>query len=100
MPVQPVPLVNGQHAHTHLLPLETTTVVELVALTPASMLACVPGSPEPRSPDVPCHGAGPSSKYVLAGEATSGIVPGATQKVWLEAAVAVWPLTEIEHHEA
>jgi hypothetical protein len=102
--VQPVPSVNGQHAQTHALPVVVTTVVELVACTPPSTSACVPGSPEPWSPEVSCHGSGPSSKVVLMGEATRSVVPGGTHTVvelvlpgLLLGTMAV-PFTESVHH--
>jgi hypothetical protein len=84
-----------------LLPPYTTTVVVLVALTPASTFACVPGSPDPVSPEVSCHGVGPSSKPVK-GLATRVTVPGATQMVdeVVEPGVVPvtgWPFAVREH---
>jgi hypothetical protein len=85
-----------------VLPLVVTTVVVLVAFTPASTFACVPGSPDPVSPEVRCHGVGPSSNVVLTGEATRLMVPEGTQMVeelvlpGLPAATD-WPLAERVH---
>jgi hypothetical protein len=71
---------------------ETLTVV---VSTP---LATVPGSPEPVSPDVRCHGAGPSSNVAFAGAAVNVTVPSATHTVCTPAVDGVPPATVTEHH--
>ncbi len=89
--------LNGQHANTHLLPDETTTLVVLVSLVPVP--AWTPGSPEPLSPEVRCHGAVPISKVLLAGLATRVTDPGGTQTVCEARVLKELPATEMEHQE-
>jgi len=95
-PAQPKPLtLKGQHAHTHLLPDETTTLVVLVSSIPVP--AWTPGSPEPLSHEVRCQGAEPISKVPLAGLATRVTDPGGTQTTCESRAVKEPPAIEIEH---
>jgi hypothetical protein len=87
--------VNGQHAQTHLLPLERTTLVVLVSLVPVP--AWTPGSPEPVSPEVWCQGAEPISKALLAGLATSVTEPGGRHTLAEAVALKEPPAIEIVH---
>lgn len=93
---QPLPFVNGQHTQTHLLPLVTSTVVLSVSVVPLPLV--VPGSPEPVSADVSCHGAGPISNWLVAGVAAESTVPLATQTVSEASMEGVPPATVTEHH--
>ena len=85
---------NGQQAQAQVLAPDAWTVAVLTADWPLPVT--VPGSPEPVSFAVSCHGAGPSSKPLSAVAATE-IGPAATQTVWLELLVAACPATETEH---
>jgi hypothetical protein len=96
----PAPVANGQQIQTHAVApasRSTETVVELVELGPASVN--VPGSPEPWSPAVPCHGAGPSLNVAEAADAERLTAPFATQTVWTALTDVEWPITDTEHHE-
>jgi hypothetical protein len=70
------------------------TVVALSAVCPVPVT--VPGSPDPLSPEVSCHGALPSSKPALA-VAVRLTDPAATHAVWSAEDDAVPPATATEH---
>jgi hypothetical protein len=93
---QPVPagLENGQQTQTQVLPLVTLTVVAFSADWPVPVT--VPGSPDPVSPAVSCHGALPSSKPVFA-VASRLTEPAATHTVCSAALDAAAPATATEH---
>ena len=92
---QPVPLVNGQHAHTHLV-LVPDTMVTFAVLVP---LLIVPMSPDPVSPSVPCQVPFGSSSNPVSGVAETDVTPaGAQITCW--AAEDAPPLpTATLHHE-
>jgi hypothetical protein len=89
--------VSSQQAHTQAVPLVVTIVVVLVAVAPEPVT--VPGSPEPWSPDVSCHGVGPSSMLAVLGLAASDTLPLATHTACVPDVDRVLPATETEHHE-
>jgi hypothetical protein len=103
--VHPVPFVKGQHSRTHPGSEPSVTVVVLVGV-PASVTMVPDEGPEapPSGPEMETHGSGPSSKVLVAGEATRLTVPGGTHTVVVvvvprgESLMAVVPLMVPEHH--
>jgi hypothetical protein len=50
MPLQPVPLVNGQQTHTHFAVFDAIVTCAVLAIP-----LTVPVTPLPLSPSTPCH---------------------------------------------
>jgi hypothetical protein len=94
MPLQPLPLANGQHTHTHFDAFEIVTcAVLIVPLT-------VPVTPLPlASPSTKCHMFPPTSNVELAGVATKLVTPAETLTVCEELLEVALVPTATEHHD-
>ncbi len=95
MPVQPVPLANGQHTHTHFDAFEIVTIaVLIIPLT-------VPVTPLPlASPSTKCHMFPPISNAEPAAVATKLTAPAETLTVCDGFADVVPAPTATEHHDS